>query len=98
VYLLSNTPIKDISIRSVPNFPDPMYKVILTGQHVDVSTVRDGEYVGWHFITPLATVQFGTPKSVDRVTLVGVDGHAEETGVGLQRVSKYCYTDGDSNQ
>jgi hypothetical protein len=98
VYLLLNTTIKDICIRSVPNFPDSLYKVVLTGQHVDVSTVRDGEDVGWHFITPLATVQFGTPKSVDRVTLVGVDGHAEETGVGLQRVSKYCYSDGDSNQ
>ena len=54
--------------------------------------------MGWHFITSLATVQFGTPKIVDRVTLVGVDGHAEETGVGLQRVSKYSYTDGDRNQ
>jgi len=43
--------------------------------------------VGWHFITPLATVQFGTPKSVDRVTLVGVDGHAEETGVGVNELN-----------
>ena len=95
MYLLLNTTIKYICIRSVPNFPAPLYKVVLTAQHVDVSTVRDGEDVGWHFITPLATVQFATPKSVDRVTLVGVDGHS--TGVGLQRVSKYCYTDGDRN-
>jgi len=91
------TAITDICIRNVTSFPAPLYKVILTGQHVDVSTVRDGEDVRWHFITPLATVQFGTPESVDRVTLVGVDGHAEEAGVGLQRVSKYCYTNGDRN-
>jgi len=39
--------------------------------------------MGWHFITPLAVVQFGTPKIVDRVTLVRFDGHAEETRVGL---------------
>ena len=83
MYLLLNTAIKDICIRNVTNFSAPLYKVVLTGQHVDVSTVRYGEDVGWHFITPLATVQFGTPKSVDRVTLVGVDGHAEETGIGL---------------
>jgi len=95
VYLLLNTIFKDICIRNVPNFPAPLYKVVLTGHQVDVSTVRDGEDVGWHFITPLATVQFGTPTSVDRVTLVGVDGHS--TGVGLQRVSKYCYNDGDRN-
>jgi len=82
-YLLLNTAIKDIYIRNVTNFSAPLYKVVLTGQHVDVSTVTDGEDVGWHFITLLATVQFGTPKSVDRVTLVGVDGHGEETGGGL---------------
>ena len=93
-----NTAIKDLCIRNVTNFPATLYKVVLTGQHVDVSTVRDGEDVRWHFITPLATVQFCTPKSVDRVTLVGVDGHAEETGVGLQRVSKYCYSDGYRNR
>jgi hypothetical protein len=75
-----------------------MYKVVLTGQHVDVSTVRYGEDVGWHFITSLATVQFGTPKRVDRETLVRVDGHAEETRVCLQKSSKHCYTDGDREQ
>lgn len=98
MYLLLNTEIKDICIRSVPNFPAPIYKIVLTGQHVDVSTIRDGENMGWHFITPLATVEFGTPKSVDRVTFVWFGGHAEETGVGLQRVSKCCYTtNGDRN-
>ena len=89
---------KDICVPSVHNFHVLLYKVVLTGQHVDVSTVRDGEDVRWHFITPLTTVQFFTPKSVDRVTLVGVDGHTEETGVGLQTVSKYCYSDGDRNR
>jgi len=42
--------------------------------------------VGWHFITPLATVQFGTPKRVDRETLVRVDGHAEETRVSINQL------------
>lgn len=98
MYLLLNTATQDICIRRVSNFFAAMYKVVLTGQHVDVSTVRYGEDVGWHFITSLATVQFGTPKRVDRETLVRVDGHAEETRVCLQKSSKHCYTDGDREQ
>lgn len=98
VYLLLNTAAQDICIQRVSKFLAALYKVILTGQHVDVSTVRDGEDMRWHFITPLATVQFGTPKRVDRETLVRVDGHAEETRVSLQKASNHCYTDGNRKQ
>lgn len=58
--------------------------VVLTGKHVDVGSIRDGEDVRWDFITPLSSVQFGTPVCVYRETFVGVDGHAEEAGVGLK--------------
>ena len=65
-------------------FDTHTYETILTGQHVDVGTVRNGEDVGWHFISPLASVELGAPVGVHRVALVGVDSHAEQTGVGLQ--------------
>lgn len=57
----------------------------VVGQHVDVGTVRDGENVGWHLITALATVHLSATVRVHGVTLVGVDGDTEKAGVGLQR-------------
>jgi hypothetical protein len=57
--------------------------VALTSKHVDIGTVRDGEDVGWHFITSLTTVQLGTPVRVHRVALVGVYSDAEQARVGL---------------
>jgi hypothetical protein len=56
----------------------------LTGQHVDISAVRNGENVGRHFITPLTTVHLGATVGVHREALVGVDGDAEKAGIGLQ--------------
>lgn len=53
------------------------------GQHVDVGTVRDGENMGWHFVTALATVHLGATVGIHGVTLVRIDGHAEKAGVGL---------------
>lgn len=64
--------------------PSSGQQVALTGQHVDVGTVGDGEDVGWDLATPLTTVQFGTTMCVHRVSLVGIDGHTEKTGVCLQ--------------
>jgi hypothetical protein len=39
--------------------------------------------VGWDFVTSLADVHLDDTLGVDRETLVRVDSHAEETGVGL---------------
>lgn len=50
----------------------------MVGQHVDVCSVRDGEDVGGHLRTPLASVQLGATQGVHGEPLVGVDGHAEE--------------------
>lgn len=55
----------------------------LTGQHVHVGTVWDAENVGRDFVTSLADVHLDDTLGVDRETLVRVDSHAEETGVGL---------------
>ena len=55
----------------------------LTGQHVGVGAVRDGENVRRHFVTPLALVDVHGARGVDRVALVRVDGDAEEARVGL---------------
>lgn len=58
----------------------------MVGHHVDVSTVRDGEDVGWHFRTTLATVQLGATEGVHGESLVRVDGHTEETRVRLSGI------------
>lgn len=56
---------------------------VLTGQHVDVGTVRNGENVGWNFITALATVHLSTPVGIYREPLVRVDSDAEQARIGL---------------
>ena len=55
----------------------------LTGQHVHVGTVGDAENVGRHFVTSLANVHLDDSVGVDGEAFVRIDGHAEETGVGL---------------
>lgn len=55
----------------------------VVGQHVDVGTIRNGENVGWHFITALTTVHLSATVGIYGVTLVGIDGNAEKTRVGL---------------
>lgn len=57
---------------------------LLTGQHVDISTIRNGENVRGHFITPPTTVHLGATQGVYGEALVGVDGDAEKAGIGLQ--------------
>ena len=56
---------------------------VLTGQHVGVGTIRNGENVGWDFISPPALVDLNHTVGVDGVALVGIDGDAEQAGVGL---------------
>lgn len=55
----------------------------VVGQHVDVGTVRNGKNMGWHFITALTTVHLSATVGIDGVALVGIDGNAEKTGIGL---------------
>lgn len=57
---------------------------ILTSKHIDVCTVRDGEDMRWHFATSFASIKFRASMSVYGKSFVGVDGYAEETGVGLK--------------
>lgn len=58
--------------------------ILVVGQHVDVSAVRNGEDVGWHLRTTLATVQASASGRVHGESLVGVDSHTEETRVRLE--------------
>lgn len=51
----------------------------VVGQHVDVGTVRNRKNMWWHFITALTTVHLSATVSIDRVTLVRIDGNAEKT-------------------
>lgn len=57
--------------------------VLVVGQHVNIGTIRNGEQMGRHFITTLATVHLGDTQGVQRPTLVGIDDNAEQSGVGL---------------
>lgn len=56
----------------------------VVGQHVHVRAVRDGEDMGRHLVTALATVHLSAPVGVHGVALVRVDGNAEKAGVGLR--------------
>lgn len=57
--------------------------ILVVGQHVYVGTVGNGENVGRHLRTTLATVEPGTSCGVHGESLVGVDSHTEETRVRL---------------
>ena len=59
---------------------------LLTLQHVHVGTIRDSENVGWDFITSLALVDLYSSVGVNGVTLVWVDGDAEEARVGVNEL------------
>lgn len=39
----------------------------------------------WHFVPPLASVQFGATVSVHGESFVRIDGHAEKSGVSLNK-------------
>lgn len=60
---------------------------IRTGEHVDVSSVGNGEDVRRHLATPLAAVQFGASMGVHGESFVGINSHAEQARVGLQKRS-----------
>lgn len=57
--------------------------VLMVGQHLDVRVVRDGENMGRHLITALATVHLRATVGVHRVALVRIDGNAEKARVRL---------------
>lgn len=56
---------------------------LLTCKHVNVGAVRNSENVRWYFISPLASVQFGTTIGVYGEPFVRVDSNTEQTGIGL---------------
>ena len=58
--------------------------VLTVNQHVAVGIVSHREDMWWSFIPSLALVRFYNLWGVDREPLVRVDGHTEESRVGLQ--------------
>lgn len=56
----------------------------LTGQHVSVGPVRDGEQVGRDFSPPLSQEHPDGGRGVDREPLVRVHHDAEQPGIGLE--------------
>ena len=55
-----------------------------TLQHVSVGVVSDGEQMRWHFSPLLAVVFLDNVVGVDGQPSVGIDGHTEQAGVGLE--------------
>ena len=53
--------------------------VLLVLEHVSVRALSDGPQVRGALVPPLAQVDLAHPVGVERVTLVGVDDHDEET-------------------
>merc|ERR1719210_153000 len=60
--------------------------VLLVLEHVPVGALSDGPEMGWALVPPLTKVDLAHPVGVERVTLVGVDNHDEETGVGVDQL------------
>merc|ERR1712004_964100 len=60
--------------------------VLLVLEHVPVGALSDGPEMWWALVPPLAKVDLAHPVGVERVTLVGVDNHDEETGVGVDQL------------
>ena len=50
-----------------------------------IRTLRNGKDMGWHLVPPLGAVNTDSPHGVDGEPLVGVDGNAEETRVGVDQ-------------
>ena len=55
--------------------------------HALVGSVSDGEDVWRHLVPPLAEVDLDGRGGVDGEPLVGVDGHTEEPGVGVDQLA-----------
>lgn len=51
----------------------------LTGQHVRVCTITDGEDVRWDFCSSFSFVQIDDSRCVDRVSFVRIDGDTEKS-------------------
>ena len=71
-----------------PLYPSDVICPPLTGHHVGVSAVGDGEDVGRHLIAPAALVDVDGAVGVDGEALVGVNGHAEQAGVGVDQLNE----------
>merc|ERR1711899_31185 len=60
--------------------------VLLVLEHVPVGALSDGPEMGWALVPPLTKVDLAHPVGVKRVTLVRVDHHDEEAGVGVDQL------------
>merc|ERR1712107_251467 len=60
--------------------------VLLVLEHVPVGALSDGPEMGWALVPPLTKVDLAHPVGVKRVTLVRVDDHDEEAGVGVDQL------------
>ena len=67
--------------------------VLLTSQHIPVGSIRDGKQMRWNLISPLSQVESDGCLGIDRVPLVGIDSHAEQTRVGLKERFTTIYFD-----
>ena len=61
----------------------------LTSQHVPVGSIRDGKQMRRDLISTLSQVESDGCLGIDRVPLVGIDSHAEQTRVGLNVKRKH---------
>ena len=77
--------ILDEAFQLYKNVVTSLFSRVFTLHHVLVGVVSDGEQMGWHFHSPLAPVLVNDGVCVDWETTVGVDGHTEQTGVGLYK-------------
>merc|ERR1712213_43444 len=59
---------------------------LLVLEHVPVGALSDGPEMGWALVPPLTKVDLAHPVGVKRVTLVRVDDHDEEAGVGVDQL------------
>ena len=65
----------------------------LTSQHVPVSSIRDGKEMRRNLVPSLPKVEPDGSLGVDRVSLVRIDSHAEQTRVGLKERFTSIFSD-----
>lgn len=65
-------------------------RVILTGKHIDIGSIRNGKNVRWHFVTSFASIKFGASMSIYGKSFVGIDSYTEEARVRLKITIEHC--------
>lgn len=65
-------------------------RIILTGKHIDIGSIRNGKNVRWHFVTSFASIKFGASMSIYGKSFVGIDSYTEEARVRLKITIEHC--------